>query len=134
MPTDYIFVYGSLRRKFKSPARTVLDDHAEFIGEATFQGKLYMIEWYPGVVESDDPDDIVYGELYKIFDTATVLSKLDQYEGCSPNDSKQHEFERKEKNIRLKSGKEVTAWMYIYVLSVSGKERIQSGDFVSCKN
>ena len=131
MNADYIFVYGSLRSEFKSPSRTVLDDHAEFLGEATFQGKLYMIDWYPGVVESNDPDDIVQGEAYKIIDNDPVLSKLDQYEGCSSNDPKPHEFERKEKTVKLKDGKEIAAWIYIYVFPVAGKEQIPSGDFVS---
>lgn len=133
MSPNHIFVYGSLRRELKSSARTVLDDHAEFVGEATFQGKLYMIEWYPGVVESSHPGDIVYGEVYKIKNEAIVLAKLDQYEGCSPNDPKPHEFERKEKNVRLKNGKEIAAWIYIYVFPVSGKEQIHSGDFVNEK-
>lgn len=134
MSAAYIFVYGSLRKEFGSPAKTVLDDHAEFIGEATFQGKLYMIDWYPGVVESDDPDEVVHGEVYKIKNEALVLSKLDQYEGCSPSDSEPHEFERKEKSVKLKKGEELSSWVYIYVFPVVDKVQIHSGDFVNYKS
>lgn len=133
MPVNHIFVYGSLRREFASPARRVLDEHAEFVGKATFRGKLYIIDWYPGVVESDHPDDTVVGEVYKILNEAEVLAKLDQYEGCSPGDPKPHEFARKEKTVRLQNGKEILAWIYIYVMAVSGKERIPSGDFFTFK-
>lgn len=130
MTTEYIFVYGSLRSEFTSPAQSVLRDYAEFIEKATLQGKLYRIDWYPGVVESDDPDEIVHGEVYKMTDQETVLSKLDQYEGCSPGDPIPHEFERQIKKIRLLNGEEILAWMYTFVLPESGKERILSGDYV----
>lgn len=131
MSTNHIFVYGSLRREFRSPARKVLENHAEYVGEATFQGRLYMIDWYPGVVESDDPEDIVHGELYKFNNEGIVLTKLDQYEGCSPGDPKPHEFDRKKKFVHLKNEEKILAWVYIYVMQVSGKKEIHSGDFVS---
>lgn len=130
MSTNHIFVYGSLRSEFDSPAQYVLRKHAEFIGKATFQGKLYMIDWYPGVVESDDPNGIVHGELYKFKDEGIVLSKLDRYEGCSPDNSAPHEFERKEKTVQLLNGEQIQAWIYIFVLPVSGKEKIASGDYI----
>lgn len=38
---DYIFVYGTLRREIDHPAHQLLSRGAEWIGEATFQGKLY---------------------------------------------------------------------------------------------
>lgn len=131
MSTEYIFVYGSLRRHFASPARRVLDDHAEFVGEATFRGKLYMIDWYPGVVESDSPEDGVAGEVYRIIHESSVLSKLDHYEGYSADDPTPHEFERKEKPVQLTNGDEIVAWIYVYVFPTSGKEQIHSGDYVT---
>ncbi|MDX1642261.1 MAG: gamma-glutamylcyclotransferase family protein [Balneolaceae bacterium] len=131
MSTDHIFVYGSLRREFRSPARKVLDNHAEFVGEATLQGKLYMIDWYPGVVESNDPGDIVYGEVYKIKNENIVLTKLDRYEGCSPADPKPHQFTRKEKRVKLNNGKDLLAWVYLFVSDLSEKEQISSGDYTA---
>ncbi|MDZ7721140.1 MAG: gamma-glutamylcyclotransferase family protein [Balneolaceae bacterium] len=134
MSAEYLFVYGSLRRDFSSPASDVLDNHAEYIGEATFQGKLYKIDWYPGVVSSDDPDDIVVGEVYKMNDKERVLSKLDRYEGCSPVDPEPHAFTRTKTQVKLKNGDKIKAWIYLYNLSTSEKKRIPSGDFVTFKN
>jgi len=130
MPEEYLFVYGSLRKDFSSPAREVLDEHAEYVGEATFQGKLYKIDWYPGVVPSDDPDDTVIGEVYKIIDRDEVFSKLDRYEGCSPADPKPHAFVRKQRLVTLNNGGTVDAWIYLYTRPVSGKDRIISGDYL----
>jgi gamma-glutamylcyclotransferase (GGCT)/AIG2-like uncharacterized protein YtfP len=127
---DLIFVYGSLRKNISSPASEVLDEHAEYVGEATFQGKLYKIDWYPGVVPSDDPDDIVFGEVYKITDKDHVLSALDRYEGCSPEDPKPHAFVRKQRLVTLNNRGTIDAWIYLYTRSVSGKDRIDSGDYL----
>ena len=133
MSAEYLFVYGSLRRDFSSPASRVLDDHAEYIGEAIFQGKLYKIDWYPGVVPSVDLDDKVLGEVYKINNREEVHPNLDRYEGCSPADPKPHAFARKESRVRLKSGDEITAWIYLYEWTVDDKERIPSGDYLDHK-
>lgn len=129
MATEYIFVYGSLRRGFASPAREVLDDYAEFISDAIYQGKLYKIDWYPGVVPSDDEDDIVHGEVYKIINREEVLRKLDRYEGCSTMDQKPHAFVRKKVEVKS-SGNEITAWIYLYDLSIDDMVLISSGDYL----
>lgn len=129
MTSEYIFVYGSLRRDFSSPAREVLDDYAEFISEATYQGSLYKIDWFPGVVPSDDKDDIVHGEVYKIIDREEVLSKLDQYEGCSLSDPKPHAFVRKEVQVKS-NGDDITAWIYLFDLPVDDMVQIRSGDYL----
>lgn len=133
MSSEYIFVYGSLRKGFSSPVRSVLDDHAEFIGEAIFQGKLYQIDWYPGVVSSGESNDIVYGEVYKIIEEKVVLSTLDRYEGCTPLDPKPHAFVRKKMPIQLKKDGERMAWIYLYNLPVDDKVYIPSGDYQQYK-
>lgn len=129
MPTEYIFVYGLLRKGFSSPAREVLDDYTEFIGEATFQGKLYKIEWYPGVVPSENEENVVHGEVYKIIEREEVLSRLDHYEGCSPSDPKPHTFVRKQMQVNLKD-EEITAWIYLFDLPVDDMVQIRSGDYL----
>ena len=131
MTPNYIFTYGSLLSEFENPAHRLLIEHARLLGKATFRGKLYMIDWYPGVIESENPDDIVHGEVYEIKNQKPLLKELDRYEGCSPNDPEPHEFERREKTVRLLNGTRLTAWIYIYTQPVSNKERIDSGDFVS---
>lgn len=133
MSSEYLFVYGSLRRDYSSPARQVLDDHAEFVSEAIFQGKLYKIEWYPGVVPSGNSDDKVIGEVYKINDNEIVLPKLDRYEGCSPADPQPHAFVRKEMRVNLEKGGKITAWIYLYEWPVDDKKQIPSGDYLDHK-
>ncbi len=131
MATDHIFIYGSLRREFSSPVRSVLEHHAEFIGVGTVPGKLYNIDWYPGALESEDPDECVTGAVYRVRNRNIVFSKLDQYEGCSAEQPRPHEFIRKKLPINLQSTGKLRAWIYLYNRSVSGKERIPSGDYAA---
>jgi gamma-glutamylcyclotransferase (GGCT)/AIG2-like uncharacterized protein YtfP len=90
-----------------------------------------MIDWYPGVVESENPNDIVHGEVYEVENEEPLLMELDRYEGCSIDDSEPHEFIRMEKSVKLQNSRLLTAWIYIYQRPVSNKERISSGDFAS---
>ena len=63
---DHLFVYGTLMRGFDHPMAKLLSRSAEFIGEARCQGRLYLVKHYPGLVLSDDADDIVFGELFRL--------------------------------------------------------------------
>ena len=57
MISDRLFVYGTLMRGFDHPMAKLLSRSADFIGEATCRGRLYLIKHYPGLVLSDDPAD-----------------------------------------------------------------------------
>ena len=66
MMLDRLFVYGTLMRGFDHPMAQLLSRGADFIGEARCQGRLYLVKHYPGLVLSDDPADVVFGELYRL--------------------------------------------------------------------
>lgn len=120
----FIFVYGTLRKNSGTPMSHILARYSEYIGEATMQGVLYEVEYYPGVVESTQPEDIVCGELYKICDEAILLPLLDDYEECSQQFLPPHEYVRKALPVTLTSSDSVLAWVYIYNRDVTGLQRI----------
>ena len=68
MISDRLFVYGTLMRGFDHPMAQLLSRSADFLGEATCRGRLYLIKHYPGLVLSDDPAEVVFGELYRLRD------------------------------------------------------------------
>lgn len=133
MAVKFIFTYGSLLSDFDNPAHDLLKEHAKRIGKAIFRGRLYMVDWYPGVVASDNPDDKVHGEVYSIENRNTLLKELDRYEGCSPSDPQPHQFERQEHTVTLQNGEELLAWIYIYIQPVPVEKRIPSGDYLHFK-
>jgi gamma-glutamylcyclotransferase (GGCT)/AIG2-like uncharacterized protein YtfP len=129
MNNDYLFVYGTLRQDSKSEMYHIFARYAEFVDDAVCQGKLYMVNDYPGLITSDDPNDVVHGEVYKLRCPDVVLSALDAYEKCGPNFPKPTEYVRRKENVSLKSGKVVVAWVYILNRKTDGLKFIESGDF-----
>jgi gamma-glutamylcyclotransferase (GGCT)/AIG2-like uncharacterized protein YtfP len=114
MNSDYIFVYGTLRRDSNSEMHHLLAMHAEFVSDASYRGKLYQIDYYPGAVPSDNADDVVQGEVYLLHQADIVLPMLDQYEECGSEFPELNEYNRQEQFVLLKDGRTVTALVYIY--------------------
>src|ERR1700752_4441502 len=80
MTSDRLFVYGTLMRGYVHPMAKLLSANADFLGEASCCGRLYMVKHYPGLVLSDDTSEIVHGELYRLHDVDAMLREFDMYE------------------------------------------------------
>jgi len=125
MNPDYIFVYGTLRRETNTEMSCLLQKYAEFVDDAVYCGKLYKIDYYPGVVSSNDPNDVVPGEVYLLQQADVVLPLLDQYEECGPEFPEPNEYRRLKQSVLLNNGRLVTAWVYVYNHPTEGLETIQ---------
>ncbi len=131
-PSDaLLFVYGTLRRATDSRMHRYLAKHAEFLCDATMQGKLYMVERYPGVVPSAEASDRVIGEVYRLRNGASILAQLDEYEGCGPNAPQPAEYVRQRATVYATNGQAFEAWIYLYNLPVDHLVRVMSGDFLA---
>ena len=129
MPDEYIFVYGTLRKRTATHMHEVLARHCDYHCDGTMQGKLYEVDGYPGIVESDEASDRVYGELYRIIDRDWVLSQLDEYEQCAERFPEPHEYVRMKISIRSAKDGELTAWVYVFNHDVTDLTQIESGDY-----
>jgi gamma-glutamylcyclotransferase (GGCT)/AIG2-like uncharacterized protein YtfP len=130
MNADYIFVYGTLRRETNSEMSHLLAKHAEFVDDTSYQGKLYKVDYYPGAVPSDDPNDAVQGEVYLLHQADVTLPLLDQYEEFGPEFSEPNEYIRLKQSVVLENGRTITAWVYVYNHSTEGLESIESANFI----
>ena len=72
---ELVFVYGTLRAGASNHHRM---SGAEPVGRATVRGRLYRIDWYPGLV-IDPAGEVVTGEVYRV--TGELLATLDDFEG-----------------------------------------------------
>lgn len=118
-----LFVYGTLRRGEMNEFARYLHAHSTHLGAARIRARLYALGWFPGAVASDDPADVVRGDLFAL-DPAhadAVLARLDEYEGS--------EFERRETEARLETGEAMRCWTYYHVGEAAGK-RIEGGDWM----
>ena len=111
----YLFVYGTLLSSAGHPMGERLSREARLIGPASVEGRLYRIDWYPGLVEAAAPGERAYGELYALDDAAASLAWLDAYEGLVPGSPHHGEYARAERAVRLSDGTERVAWTYLYL-------------------
>jgi gamma-glutamylcyclotransferase (GGCT)/AIG2-like uncharacterized protein YtfP len=127
---DHLFVYGTLLSGAGHSMHAVLARDAVLIGEGFFNGRLYRVGTYPGAIPSSEPNDRVFGEVYRLRNVAEVLSRLDEYEGCGPAAVAPTEYVRKAEPVTLTNETTVEAWIYIYNRPIHGLERIHSGFFL----
>jgi len=124
-----MFVYGTLRKDSRGQVLSPLCRDWIFISHGSIAGRLYDFGAYPGAVPSDDPEDRVRGELYRLPAPETMLPPIDRYEGCAPEDAPPHEFERRLVRVELEDGSAAEAWIYWYRPEPRGR-LLASGDYL----
>lgn len=120
-----LFVYGTLRPQVAQESEKKLLRGSRHIGKGRFWGKLYDVGNYPGLVESWDHRDVVYGELFEV--SASQLRELDRHEGCNPEDG--HEYVRRACQVKGPGNDWVNAYVYIYNKDPNGLPLIAGGDY-----
>jgi gamma-glutamylcyclotransferase (GGCT)/AIG2-like uncharacterized protein YtfP len=130
MTSDLLFVYGTLMRGFGHPMARLLSAHADFLGEARCRGRLYRIEQYPGLVPSDDPTDVVFGELYRLRARDELLAEFDTYEACGEGFPPPTEYVRQLLQVTRGDEAAIEAWTYVYNWPVANLPLIASGRFL----
>jgi gamma-glutamylcyclotransferase (GGCT)/AIG2-like uncharacterized protein YtfP len=138
--SDYLFVYGTLTSRFNVPAARALRRSSQNYTPAQIpSARLHLImdehEYYPALVMSDQPTDIVQGELYTLLpdekQRRQLLSKLDQYEFYFPYRPDASIYTRRLCEVRTKTQKKLLAWTYVFNLSVFNMPLIRNGDYVA---
>jgi gamma-glutamylcyclotransferase (GGCT)/AIG2-like uncharacterized protein YtfP len=130
MISDRLFVYGTLMRGYVHPMARLLSANADFLAEATCRGRLYRVKHYPGLVLSDDADEIVHGELYRLRAPQDLLREFDMYEACGEGFPEPTQYVRQMLAVTLADGSAGEAWTYIYNWPVEKLARIESGRFL----
>jgi gamma-glutamylcyclotransferase (GGCT)/AIG2-like uncharacterized protein YtfP len=130
MISDRLFVYGTLMRGFDHPMARLLAANAAFLGEATCRGRLYLVQHYPGLVLSDDPANIVAGELYRLHEPDALLREFDMYEACGEGFAAPTEYVREMLPITRGDGTAGEAWTYLYNWPITNLTHIASGRFL----
>jgi len=126
-----LFVYGSLRSGFKSPAYEYISRFFSFVSDAKVQGRLFDLGTYPAGVPSNDQSFII-GELYTIKhepEFAWAIGQLDDYEGVTIEPDEVQLYKRELVDVYTDNTVS-KAWIYWYSRSVEGRPLIESGDLI----
>jgi gamma-glutamylcyclotransferase (GGCT)/AIG2-like uncharacterized protein YtfP len=130
MPSDLLFVYGTLMRGYEHPMARLLSANADFLGQASCRGRLYRVKHYPGLVLSDEPADTVFGELYRLRAVEDLLREFDMYEACGEGFPEPTQYVRRLLAVTRADGAVSDAWTYLYNWPVADLARIESGRFL----
>jgi gamma-glutamylcyclotransferase (GGCT)/AIG2-like uncharacterized protein YtfP len=120
VPTCLLFIYGTLRSGQPQAPRL---GGAESLGLAKVAGELRNLGDYPGLAPGTE---IVHGELFRIPEVA--LARIDELEGCDPDDPEGSLFRREMRRIMREDGSEVEGWTYVW--THGGGTPIPSGDWL----
>ena len=129
MISDYLFVYGTLMRGFDHPMARLLAANADFLGEAKCRGRLYLVKHYPGLVLSNDPADVAFGDLFRLRERDALLREFDMYEACGEGFAEPTEYVRQMVPVTLEDGTAGEAWTYVYNWPVTESALLSSGRF-----
>jgi gamma-glutamylcyclotransferase (GGCT)/AIG2-like uncharacterized protein YtfP len=126
-----LFVYGSLRKGFQSPAYEYMSKFFEFVGEARVRGRLFdMGNYFAGVPTNGN--HFIQGELYKIRDPKEfgwAIGQLDDYEGVSVEPDEIQLFRRDIVEVHM-NNQPTHAWIYWFNGDTAGRPVIDSGDML----
>lgn len=124
-----LFVYGSLRSGFRSPAYEYISRYFDLVAEAKVKGKLYDLGDYPAAKPTEE-NKFIIGELYKIRsenEFAWAIGQLDDYEGVHVGFDETQLYRRDITEVYV--GDTITkAWIYWYHGDLNDKPVIESGD------
>ncbi len=132
--SEYLFVYGTLLSEYGNiESHEWVKKFAEPMGKAMMEGKMYMVDYYPGIIPCQSGEKyFVKGELYRLKEPDKLFSLLDRYEEYNPMDPAHSEYVRKKAKVILKSDKqEYEAWVYYFNQSVEDLEFMPKGDFIN---
>jgi gamma-glutamylcyclotransferase (GGCT)/AIG2-like uncharacterized protein YtfP len=135
MSPSHLFVYGTLMSHavgaMGGRQRRRLSAEATVVGAGWVNGRLFDLGEYPGLLDGEQPDDIVFGEVVWLSEPRLSLEWLDAYEGVSPQSCQDDEYVRVERQAMLDGGRTVAAWVYVYRGIVDRHRRIANGRWLS---
>jgi len=126
--TDLVFFYGTLMSGFKRPGRSRIDAKLTPEGGGSITAALFDVGIYPAAIPASDSR--VRGEIYRMFDSTSVLAALDEIEGFRPGRPDESLYTRVEAPVTFDDGHVANAWVYFYNAPLGRAQRIESGDYL----
>ncbi len=123
--SELVFVYGTLRREASNAFRM---EGAEFVGRGRVAGRLYRVDWYPGMVAGGD--GWVVGEAFRV--GVEQMRALDEFEGIPEGEMEGNEYRKVEAVMALEGmpWEETPVRVYEWKGEVDEANRISSGDWL----
>jgi gamma-glutamylcyclotransferase (GGCT)/AIG2-like uncharacterized protein YtfP len=125
---DLVFFYGTLMAGFDRRRRAGIDSKLTYVGRGSIRGALFDLGIYPAAVPAADGS--IWGEVYAMSESPTVLAALDEIEGYSEGNPDRSLYTRSLTEVLLPDGAHAQAWVYFYNAPLGRATRIASGDYL----
>jgi gamma-glutamylcyclotransferase (GGCT)/AIG2-like uncharacterized protein YtfP len=112
---------------FERRRRAEIDSKLSFIGRGIIRAALYDVGLYPAAVPAHD--STVWGEVYSMTDSGSVLAALDEIEGYRAEDPDHSLYLRQTVGVHLQDGTDSIASVYFYNAPLGHAPHIPSGDY-----
>ena len=122
------FFYGTLMTGFDRRRRAGIEGKLRYVGRGRIKAALFDLGIYPAAVPA--ADSVVWGEVHRMLDPASVLPALDEIEGFRPGQPDASLYTRAEVEVTLEDGRRANAWTYFYNAPLGRAQRIESGDYL----
>lgn len=126
---NHLFVYGTLLHDIQSMIANHLKTHSRLLGAGQVRGRLYDLGRYPGLVHEPASEQLVYGQVYQLEETESILKTLDKYEGITNDHMVQSEYVRSLIAAQMEDRK-IYCWCYLYAGDTSSLTLIESGNYL----
>ena len=130
---DFVFFYGTLMTPFNRPGRQRVNPHLTYTGRGRISAALFDLGIYPAAIRTHD-ESVVWGEVYEVRDSASVLAILDEIEGYRAAEPERSLYMRVLIDVTLEDGRIQPAWAYFYNAPLGRAQRIASGDYLEHLN
>ncbi len=138
MKPDHLFVYGTLLPGLVPDEIKNVVEQLTLVGAGWARGRLYDLGAYPGAVLDEASHTKIIGKVFSLPAdderlSASLLERLDAYEGYTPEDETQNLFIRKLARITFLNGAHVECWIYVYNGNPQAAELIPDGNYAKRK-
>lgn len=124
-PTRLVYVYGTLRRGGRNDINR-LQPAPEYVGMGEVQGRLYHLDWYPGLRLGGQEAVTVVGEVYRI--APELEDVLDGIEQIVPGE--ESEYFKREVDVLVEGCARNCLLYEINPARVIGRQAIGHGDWI----
>ena len=125
--SEYLFVYGSLKRGCGGRQASEISNELTWIGKAEVRGRLYDFGEYCGAIIDTSAPSVIKGELLELPNTS-MLKRLDGYENYDPATSDSL-FVRQKVETIVETGSSLEAWIYTYNRHPGDAPVIANGEY-----
>lgn len=103
-----------------------LESNSQFAGEAWIPGKLYDLGQYPGLCYVPEGTEVVWGEIFVMNNSNSVLGILDGYEGIFGKESDEY----RRRLLPVFKGEDVfNCWVYEWAQFIPDHLMIPAGRY-----